>query len=29
VAIAPAPPGDSAALRKRLGKGDPGGDIKL
>jgi len=23
VAIAPAPPGDSAALRKRLGKGDP------
>jgi hypothetical protein len=29
VAVAPAPPGDSAALRKRLGEDDPGGDIKL
>jgi len=29
VAIAPAPPNDSAALRKRLGEDDPGGDIKL
>jgi hypothetical protein len=29
VASAPAPPNDSAALRKRLGDGDPGGDIKL
>ena len=29
VALAPAPPNDSAALRKRLGEGDPGGDIKL
>jgi hypothetical protein len=29
VAPAPAPPNDSAALRKRLGDGDPGGDIKL
>ena len=29
VALAPAPPDDGAALRKRLGEGDPGGDIKL
>ena len=29
VALAPAPPNDSAALRKRLGESDPGGDIKL
>jgi hypothetical protein len=28
-ALAPAPPDDSAALRKRLGEGDPGGDINL
>lgn len=29
VVLAPAPPNDSAALRKRLGEGDSGGDIKL
>jgi hypothetical protein len=29
VAMTPAPPNDSAALRKRMGEGDPGGDIKL
>ena len=29
VALTPAPPNDSAALRKRLGESDPGGDIKL
>jgi hypothetical protein len=29
VAVAPAPPDDGAALRKRLGEDDPGGDIKL
>jgi len=29
VALTPAPPGDSAALRKRLGDSDPGGDINL
>jgi Protein of unknown function (DUF3006) len=29
VIVTPAPPDDSAALRKRLGEGDPGGDIKL
>jgi hypothetical protein len=29
VALTPAPPNDSAALRKRLGEEDPGGDIKL
>jgi hypothetical protein len=27
--MTPAPPNDSAALRKRMGEGDPGGDIKL
>jgi hypothetical protein len=29
VTLTPAPPDDSAALRKHLGGGDPGGDIKL
>lgn len=29
VAMTPAPPDDSAALRKRMGESDPGGDIKL
>jgi len=29
VALTPAPPSDSAAVRKRLGEGDPGGDIHL
>ena len=29
VALTQAPPNDSAALRKRLGESDPGGDIKL
>ena len=29
VALTSAPPNDSAALRKRLGEDDPGGDIKL
>ena len=29
VALTPAPPDDTAALRKRLGESDPGGDIKL
>ena len=29
VTLTPAPPDDSAALRKRMGDGDPGGDIKL
>jgi hypothetical protein len=29
VALTPAPPNDSAAVRKRLGEGDPGGDINL
>ena len=29
VAVTPAPPNDSAALRKRLGESDPGGNIKL
>jgi hypothetical protein len=29
VALTPGPPSDSAALRKRLGDSDPGGDIKL
>ena len=29
VALTPAPPDDSTALRKRMGEGDPGGDIKL
>ena len=29
VALTPAPPNDSEALRKRLGESDPGGDIKL
>ena len=27
--LTPTPPNDSATLRKRLGEGDPGGDIKL
>jgi hypothetical protein len=29
VAVTPAPPDDSTALRKRMGESDPGGDIKL
>lgn len=29
VALTPAPPNDSAAVRKRLGGSDPGGDINL
>lgn len=29
MALTPAPPDASAALRKRLGESDPGGDIKL
>jgi hypothetical protein len=28
-ALTPAPPSGGAALRQRLGKNDPGGDIKL
>ena len=29
VELTPDPPDDSAALSKRLGESDPGGDIKL
>jgi len=29
VTVAPTPPNDSADLRQRLGKRDPGGNIKL
>jgi hypothetical protein len=29
VTLTPAPPDDSAALRKRMGESDPGGDISL
>ncbi len=28
-ALAPAPPDDAAEIRRRLGRGDDGGDIKL